>query len=168
MKCNAIVEEQLIKKLYEASNAGVKSHLIVRGICCLRPNVPGLSENITVTSIIGRYLEHGRIYIFANGGELMRPENLVYMASADMMPRNLHRRVEAFIPLENETVRAQALEQVMGALLRDTVNCWTLNSDGSYVKLDQGEVPFSSHQYFMQNPSLSGQGSLSDSISENS
>ena len=167
MKCNAVVEEQLIKKLYEASNAGVKSHLIVRGICCLRPNVPGLSENITVTSIIGRYLEHGRIYIFANGGELMRPENLVYMASADMMPRNLYRRVEAFIPLENETVRAQALEQVMGALLRDTVNCWTLNGDGSYVKLDEGDVPFSSHQYFMQNPSLSGQGTLSDSISEN-
>jgi polyphosphate kinase len=164
IKCNAIVDEQLIKKFYEASQAGVKIHLIVRGICCLRPNVKGLSETITVTSIVGRYLEHGRIYVFANGGEMMGSENLIYMASADLMPRNLFYRVETFIPLENETVRAQALEQVMGAGLRDTLNSWTLNSDGSYSKVESGATPFSSHHYFMKNPSLSGQGSLADNI----
>ncbi|MCH1516083.1 MAG: RNA degradosome polyphosphate kinase, partial [Alphaproteobacteria bacterium] len=133
-------------------------------ICCLRPNVKGLSETITVTSIIGRYLEHGRIYVFANGGEIMGPENLVYMASADLMPRNLFHRVETFIPLENKTVRAQALEQIMGAGLRDTVNSWILNSDGSYTKIEPGTTPFSSHHYFMKNPSLSGQGSMADNI----
>ena len=160
MKTNAIVDKDIIDKLYEASQAGVKIQLIVRGICCLRPKVKGLSDNITVKSIIGRFLEHSRIYVFANGGKFLSDKNIVIMASGDLMPRNLYQRVETFIPLENETVRAQVLEQVMLALLKDTSNCWELQSNGTYVKHKYSETNFSSHIYFMNNPSLSGQGSL--------
>ena len=160
MKTNAIVDKNIIDKLYEASQAGVKIQLIVRGICCLRPKIKGLSDNITVKSIIGRFLEHSRIYVFANGGKFLSDKNIVIMASGDLMPRNLYQRVETFIPLENETVRAQVLEQVMLALLKDTSNCWELQSNGTYVKHKYSETNFSSHIYFMNNPSLSGQGSL--------
>ena len=161
MKTNAIVDNEIISKLYEASKAGVKIQLIVRGICCLRPKVKGLSENITVTSIIGRFLEHSRIYIFANGGEFLSNKNIVVMSSGDLMPRNLYQRLETFVPLENETVRAQVLEQIMLALLKDTTNCWELQSDGAYNKRENTKTNFSSHSYFIQNPSLSGLGSLS-------
>ncbi|NCF46716.1 MAG: RNA degradosome polyphosphate kinase [Alphaproteobacteria bacterium] len=160
IKANALVDKNIIEKLYDASQAGVKIRLIIRGICCLRPKVKGLSDNIEVTSIIGRFLEHSRVYVFANGGEFLSDKNIVVMASADLMPRNLHRRVEVFIPLENKTVRAQVLKQVMVALLQDTSNCWELQSDGQYKKRDEAGVGFSSHNYFMQNPSLSGLGSL--------
>ena len=157
---SAIVDKDIIDKLYEASQAGVKIQLIVRGICCLRPKVKGLSDNITVKSIIGRFLEHSRVYVFANGGKFLSDKNIVIMASGDLMPRNLYQRVETFIPLENETVRAQVLEQVMLALLKDTSNCWELQSDGTYKKQKHSETNFSSHIYFMNNPSLSGLGSL--------
>jgi polyphosphate kinase len=160
IKANSLVDKNIIEKLYDASQAGVKIRLIIRGICCLRPKVKGLSDNIEVTSIIGRFLEHSRVYVFANSGEFLSDKNIVVMASADLMPRNLHRRVEAYIPLENKTVRAQVLKQVMVALLQDTSNCWELQSDGRYKKRDEARVGFSSHTYFMQNPSLSGLGSL--------
>jgi len=160
MKMNSLVDKEIIEKLYEASQAGVIIKIIVRGICCLRPKVRGLSENITVTSIIGRFLEHSRIYVFANNGEFLSDRNLVVMSSADLMPRNLYRRVETFIPLENQTVRAQVLKQVMVALLQDKSNCWELQPDGRYKKHRKTENNFSSHTYFMQNPSLSGLGSL--------
>ncbi len=160
IKCNAIVDSKLIEKLYEASNAGVKIFLFVRGICCLKPNVKGLSENIIVKSIIGRFLEHGRIYVFANGGEFQSFKNDVYISSADMMPRNLYTRVEAYVPLKNETVRSQILTQVLPAIINDTKNSWLLEQTGKYVKLED-KNNFCSHSYFMENPSLSGQGTLS-------
>ncbi len=162
IKCNAIVDSKLIEKLYEASNAGVKINLFVRGICCLKPNAKGLSENIIVKSIIGRFLEHGRIYVFANGGEFQSSKNDVYISSADMMPRNLYTRVEAYVPLKNETVRSQILTQVIPALINDTKNSWLLEQTGEYVKLED-ETNFCSHSYFMENPSLSGRGTLSKS-----
>ena len=158
LKCNALVDRDVIDRLYVASAAGVPIHIISRGVCCLRPGVAGLSETIRVSSLVGRFLEHSRIYVFANGGHFGSIHNLVYMSSADLMPRNLRRRVETFIPLENPTVRAQVLQQVLGASLKDTQNCWHLQADGSYQKEPQGH--FSAHDYFMQNPSLSGLGSL--------
>ncbi len=160
-KTNALVERKLINKFYQASQAGVNITLVVRGICCLRPGIAGLSDNITVKSLIGRFLEHGRIYVFGNGDVLGSAANQIYIASADMMPRNMYRRVESFIPLENQTVRKQILEQVVPAIDEDTENCWQLQSDGCYVKAETDGDGFSSHDYFMQNPSLSGQGSLS-------
>jgi len=170
IKTNAIVDRAIIERLYEASQAGVKIDLCVRGICCLRAQLPGLSENIRVWSIIGRFLEHGRIYAFANGDSFGKSATLVYIASADLMPRNLHRRVEAFIPLENKTVRKQILSQVIAALDQDKKNSWALNPDGSYTKmLSDDEGWLSAHEYFMQNPSLSGQGSLAvQTVDENS
>lgn len=158
-KTNAIVETMLIEKLYDASNAGVNVMLVVRGICCLRPNVEGMSENITVISIVGRFLEHGRYYLFANGGEFGSIKNQIYMASADLMPRNLFNRVEIFLPLENQTVRKQILEQVVPAINEDNVNSWVLQSDGSYREKSAEDEQKSSHEYFMENLSLSGQGS---------
>ncbi len=160
IKCNAIVDQKIIAKLYEASKAGVKINLIIRGICCLKPNVKGLSENITVISIIGRFLEHGRIYVFSNGGEFQSNKNEVYISSADIMPRNLYNRVEAFVPLKNDTVRSQILNQVLPALLNDTKNSWFLQKNGEYIKSND-KLNFCSHSYFMENPSLSGQGTLS-------
>ena len=165
IKCNAIVDTKLIEKLYEASKAGVKIHLFVRGICCLKPNVKGLSENIIVQSIIGRFLEHGRIYVFSNGGKFQSDQNDVYISSADMMPRNLYTRVETFVPLKNETVRSQILTQVLPALINDIKNSWILEQSGEYVKLNK-KPNFCSHSYFMKNPSLSGQGTLSKTKSD--
>ena len=160
LKCNSLVDHRLIGLLYEASQAGVPIEIMARGICCLRPGVAGLSETITVRSIIGRFLEHGRIYVFANGGEFLSDKNIVMISSADLMPRNLRRRVECFMRLENPTIRKQVLHQIMVALLRDEKNSWYLQPDGSYVHPQTDETSFSCHEYFMSNPSLSGLGSL--------
>ena len=160
LKCNSLVDHRLIELLYEASQAGVPIEILARGICCLRPGVAGLSETITVRSIIGRFLEHGRIYVFANGGELLSDKNTVMISSADLMPRNLRRRVECFMRLENLTIRKQVLHQIMVALLRDEKNAWYLQPDGSYVHPQTHETSFSCHDYFISNPSLSGLGSL--------
>jgi polyphosphate kinase len=160
IKCNAIVDRNLIDKLYEASCAGVRIEIIARGICCLRPGIDGLSENITVRSIVGRYLEHGRVYAFANGGRFGSPKNTVFMSSADLMPRNLLRRVEMFVQLENPTVRKQVINQILTALLQDERNSWFLMPDGSYRHPETGPDSFSAHDYFIANPSLSGAGSL--------
>jgi len=160
LKCNSLVDHRLIGLLYDASQAGVPIEIMARGVCCLRPGVAGLSETITVRSIIGRFLEHGRIYVFANGGEFLSDKNIVMISSADLMPRNLRRRVECFMRLENPTIRKQVLHQIMVALLRDERNAWYLQPDGSYVHPQTDETSFSCHEYFMSNPSLSGLGSL--------